>query len=383
MHWLFKILAGTCAFATTFQSINACTAFQLKSQDGASVYCRSMEFGVDLKSKILIAPKGSEYKGTAPDNQTGLQWKSKYGFVGINQWISPKFVSDGMNEKGLVVGVLYLPGFAEYEKPDAKQTDKTLGAWELASYLLGTCASLEDVKTSLQNILVAQQPLPGINFSLPFHFYIGDSQGNVLIVEYVKGKRFEHDNPIGVLTNSPPLDWHLNNLSNFVNLSPLNVPELDLKSEKIKLIGEGSGLLGIPGDYTPPSRFVRAALYSQWASSPKNASETARLGFHILNTFDIFDGIVREKVGGKIPSISSELLSHINIQNHEVKEYTQWTVVHDRTNLKTYFRTYGSLQVQMVDLKKLNFSEPGFKQIEMQDNFIVDDVTSNGKPMKS
>ncbi len=380
MHWILKILAVITLLPFT-QSLEACTAFQLQSQDGAFVYCRSMEFGVDLKSNLLIVPRGSEYKGTAP-NQTGLQWKTTYGFLGLNQWLSPTFVSDGMNEKGLVVGVLYLPGFTEYEKPDPARTDKTLGGWELSAYLLGTCANLDDVKSALANVLVAQQPIPGINFMLPVHFYIGDNQGNVLIVEYIRGKRIIYENPIGILTNAPPFDWQLNNLANFVNLSPLNVPKLNIKDDTINAIGQGSGLLGIPGDYTPPSRFVRATLFSQWATPVKNSEETARLGFHILNTFDIFLGVVREKVSEKNSSLSAELQKHINAPGNVMSDYTQWTVVHDRTNLKTYVRSYDSLQIQRVDLKKIDFAQPGFKIIKMQQNFIVDDVTAKLEPLK-
>ena len=234
---------------------------------------------------------------------------------------------------------------------------------------------------------MAQQNVPSINFSLPLHFYIADSKGKALVVEYVKGKRYEYDNTIGALTNAPPFDWHLNNLSNYVNLSPLNVPKfLDREDDRIQSIGQGSGLLGIPGDYTPPSRFVRAALFSQWATSPKTAEETARLGFHILNTFDIFFGIIREKTDESGHRMLSQLRSLLTRDHkNEVKdsEYTQWTVVHDRKNLKTYFRSYDSLHIQMVDMKKIDLSEPGFKEIKMQDRFVVDDVTAKVQPLKS
>lgn len=378
MKGILKLLICFCAVYFT-QSLDACTAFQLTSQDGAHVYCRSMEFGVDFKSNLLVVPREFDYKGTAPENKTGLQWKTKYGFVGMNQWISPTLVTDGMNEKGLVIGVLYLPGFTEYEKPDNARTNQTLGAWELASYLLGTCANLDDVKGALEKVLVAQQNVPEVNFSFPLHYYIADNQGKVIVVEYVKGKRVVYDNPVGVLTNSPSFDWHLINLSNFVNLSPINVAQLQSSDDKVKPIGQGSGLLGIPGDYTPPSRFIRAALFSQWATSPPTGEETARLGFHILNTFDIFFGIIREKATETHPTVSSELQGHIAkgpAKESKDSEYTQWVVVHDRNNLKTYFRTYNSLQIQMVDLKKIDFTQKTTREIKAQQNFVVQDVTN-------
>ncbi len=351
-------------------SVHACTAFQLKSQDGASIYCRSLEFGFPMNSNLLIVPRESSYAGTTPAGKPGLKWRVKYGHVGMNQSIAPTFLSDGMNEKGVVVGCLYLPGYAKYEDPDPKQTDKTLGAWELTSYLLGTCSSLDDVKGALKNILVAQENTPGIgDFVIPLHFYVSDATGAVLIVEYVGGKRMEYDDPLGVLTNSPPFDWQQINLSNFINLSPVNVPQLQLSNFDVRSLGQGTGLLGIPGDYTPPSRFVRATLFSQWALPQKTALETVRTGFHILNTFDIFEGIVRD-VGPKANPLKTSDF-----------EMTEWIIVHDKTNLKTYFRSYKSLQIQMADLKNIDFAKPGFRTISLKKNFEIIDETTNALPL--
>lgn len=343
----------------------ACTAFQLKSLDGAFIYCRSLEFGFPLNSNLLITPRNTDFTGTAPDGKAGFTWRTKYGYIGMNQSFAKNLVNDGMNEKGLVIGILYFPGYAKYETPDPKRTNATLGAWELPSYLLGTCATVAEAKAAIPNLLVAQESMPTMgDFILPIHFYITDRTGAVLIVEYVDGKRTMYDNPLGVFTNSPAFDWHLTNLSNFVHLSPFSVPELDLPNQNLQNYGQGSGLLGLPGDYTPPSRFVRAAFFSQWATLQKTALDAVRLGFHILNTFDIFEGIVRATPSGKN---SSPLSSPM--------ERTEWVILHDRVNLRTYFRTYNGLRVQMVDLKKIDFTQSGFRQIPLQADFAIDDVT--------
>jgi len=83
-----------------YASLEACTAFQLKSQDGAVIYCRSLEFGFPLNSDLLIVPRGTTFTGTAPGAQPGLKWSVKYGYIGMNQSLYPTTVSDGMNEKG-------------------------------------------------------------------------------------------------------------------------------------------------------------------------------------------------------------------------------------------------------------------------------------------
>ena len=123
------------------RSLRACTAFQLKAVDGAQVYFRSMEFGFPFNSKILIVPRGTEYTGTAPQGRAGLKWQTKYGVVGLNANVAPSIVADGMNDKGLVVGMLYLPGYARYLAPDEAKTASTIGSWEVA-IALGSSLSL-------------------------------------------------------------------------------------------------------------------------------------------------------------------------------------------------------------------------------------------------
>ncbi|HSW87376.1 MAG TPA: choloylglycine hydrolase family protein [Rhabdochlamydiaceae bacterium] len=380
----YLLISFMIVFCLISGSAKACTAFQLKSQEGASIYCRSMEFEFALHSELLIVPRSTEFVGTAPQKAIGMQWKCKYGYVGMNLAFAPTCITDGMNEKGLVVGSLYLPGLAKYERPDPMRSEETLGPWELPNFLLGMCASIEDVKNALQDILVAQEPPPGMGeFILPLHFYISDRSGKAIVVEYIKGEKQVHDNPIGVLTNSPSFDWHLINLRNYLNLSPVDIDQLDLRNLSLHKFGTGSGLLRIPGDYTPPSRFLRASFFSQWAAPQKTAEETVKMGFHILNTFDIFEGIVRlKRAYGKqknpIPT-GKTLVASGEIYDEEI---TEWIVVHDQTNLKTYFRNYDSLRIQMADLKKIDFSQPGFRKIPMLSEFSVDDVTNNILPLK-
>lgn len=351
----------------------ACTAFQLKSQDGTFVYGRSMEFGILLDSQLLIVPRQMAYKGTAPGGE-GMHWETKYGYVGMNQSLAKDIVSDGMNEKGLVASILYLPGYAEYEAAESAKTNRTLGAWELATFLLGTCATVEEVKTILPTILVAQQPIPKMgDKTLPLHFYVSDPTGAVLVIEYVGGKRHIYDNPLGALTNSPPFPCQANNLTSYINLSPTNVTQLDLPNGTVKNLGQGSGLLGLPGDYTAPSRFVKATLFSQWAQSTKNASEAVNMAFHILNTFDIFAGIIRPAPSERENPLATNKAIGLDI--------TDWVIVHDRTNLKTYFRTYESLAIEMVDLQKIDFTGQDFRVIPLTRNFGIQEVTAKSLPL--
>ena len=341
-----------------------------------------MEFGFPFNSKILIVPRGTEYTGTAPQGRAGLKWQTKYGVVGLNANVAPSIVADGMNEKGLVVGMLYLPGYARYLAPDEAQTASTIGSWEAAIYLLSTCADVnESVAALTEKVHVAQQEFPPFKQVLPVHYWIGDATGKVVIAEYVGGKLNIHQNPVGALTNSPPYDWQQINLSNYVNLSPVNVPAKKLGGLEVVNFGQGSGFIGLPGDLTPPSRFVRAALFSQWASPAKTAPETVNLGFHVLNTFDIFDGAIKSNTANQTENTKGFLKS--DGEGRLVStDTTEWIVGHDRMNLKTYVRTYGGLKIQVVDLGRVGFDKPGLRTIELQTSFQPEDVTDTAQPLK-
>ena len=95
------------------QAADACTSIRIKTEDGLVFYARTMEGAIDYQSQVTVVPKGTIYHGTLPDNSPkGLTWTVKYGLVGMNAWGSP-LMTDGMNEKGLAVGNLFFPDYAE------------------------------------------------------------------------------------------------------------------------------------------------------------------------------------------------------------------------------------------------------------------------------
>lgn len=379
-HRFTQLLAALCVSSLPFSPALACTAFQLKSTSGAQIYFRSMEFGLALNSKALIVPRGTKFTGTAPGGQPGKTWTVQHGYVGLNIAQDPSTVADGMNEKGLVVGVLYLPGFAEYLPADSAPKEKSVGSWEVANYLLANCSSVEEAAAALENeISVIEEDFPPFKMLMAFHWYIGDATGKVVIAEYVGGKLSIHDAPLGVLTNSPPYKWHEINLSNYVDLSPVNAPERKLGNFTSINYGQGSGSVGLPGDMTPPSRFVRAALYSHWATPKETPLETVNAGFHILNTFDIFDGAIKSTQADGSPK--TKTLAASGQPKVVDSDVTEWAVAHDRTNLKSYIRTYGGLQIQTLDLKKINFDQSGLRTIDLQNDFEPDDITNDAKPL--
>jgi choloylglycine hydrolase len=211
---------------------------------------------LDLKSNVIIVPRGLDFVGSTPDGKPGLRWKTKYGSVGMNGFGLPIFC-DGLNEKGLHVGVFYFPGYAKYQAATEKDQDHTLAPQELAGLLLGTCANVEEAEGAAKTVRVGEVVFREFGFVPPLHFILNDPSGKSIVLEYVEGELKVHRNPLGVMSNSPTFDWHMTNLSNYVNLTVSNVPKLDVAGTELRGFGQGSGMLGVPGDFTPPSRFVR------------------------------------------------------------------------------------------------------------------------------
>ena len=361
---LRKNTTGLIAVAITalgFTSASACTALHIEAKDGGVVVGRTMEFGLDVKSDAVIVPAGTELTSSLPEKSNGIKYTTKYGIVGLN-FMGKHMVVDGMNEKGMYVGALYLPGYASYPEVKAETSDKSMAPEDYVAWLLGSFSSVEEVKKNYNHVILVQNPQKEIGGeSFPGHFLITDKSGASIVIEPLNNALKIYDNPLGVLTNSPTFDWHIINLSNYVNLSAINVPKIDLNSKTIKSFGQGSGLVGLPGDYTPPSRFVRAVAFAESAIELPTAKETVPQVFHIMNAFDIPLGSIQEKVGDTV---------HY--------DYTQWTSVADLNNLTYAVKTYQDQSIRSVDVKKaLDAAKGEIKVIKLHSEQEIKDISTD------
>lgn len=343
-----------------FPSAQACTGIRLIAADGTVVHARTLEFAVEMHSDVIMVPRGYARLGSTPDGQKGLKWKVKYANLGANGLGEP-FLIDGLNEKGLAIGSFYFPATAGYMPYRAKDAGKTIAPWEMGSWILDNFATVQEVKANIGKIVVAEVVFKDWGFSPPLHLVVHDASGKSIVIEYVGGKLNVHDNPLGVITNSPTFDWHMTNLRNYVNLSSSNAPPRQLGPVKLAPFGQGSGMLGLPGDFTPPSRFVRAAFFSQWALPSKTGKEAVLQAFHLLNNFDIPKGVAREPKKDE----------HGNI----LADYTIWTSANDLKAKRFYFRTCQNSQIRMLDLTKMNLNAKDIKKISMQGDEVIKSLT--------
>lgn len=334
-----------------------CTCLRVKAKDGSVVIGRTMEFGLDPGSSIAVFPRNYAFQALAPNDKPGLSWKGSYGFVGMSL-LDRAMTADGINEKGLYVGLLYLPGFAKYQDIPPGEEAKSISQLDVPAYILSLCSSVEEVKNKLSNVLVSGIYVDKVKSVPGVHYAVHDSTGKSIVVEYVNGNLQVNDNPIGVMTNSPTFDWHLLNLRNYVNLSATSVPELKLEDGSLRQLGQGSGMLGLPGDSTPPSRFVRATALTQSLIQPENAEKAVNAAYHIINNFDIPVGFSRAKENGQ-----------------EYYDFTFWTTISDLENKAYYYRGYDNLKVYRVDLGKIDFEGAEIKKLDTSNSTWFQEIS--------
>jgi choloylglycine hydrolase len=331
-------VATLCAGLMAATPVLACTDVRLIAGDGTPMTVRTMEFAADLNSELQVLPRGMQFVSPGP-NGDGLKWTSKYGYVSMNAWNQP-VATDGLNEAGLGFGALYLPGETEYQSVAANEGAKALSNIRFGNWVLSNFATVEEVKAALPNVVVWGEMVPQLGSFSPLHYVIHDKSGKSIVIEYVGGKVQVYDNTVGVLTNSPTYDWHLQNLRNFVNLTPVNAAPIKMGNVTYAGTGQGSGLHGLPGDPTPPSRFVMAAATAFLADKPKDATEALIVAEHLIDRVDIPKGLVRDYSEGGKPT----------------GDYTQWTTFRDHANKVYYWKTYNDPALRAVDLSALDFS---------------------------
>lgn len=318
---------------------NACTDFRLTAKDGTVLVTRSMEFGENVQSSLNTSVRGRVFSSTTPNNKPGLHWNAKYGYVYFNGF-GMDVALDGMNEQGLTFEFLYLPGETQYQDLVAGQEGQTVPYVLFGDWVLSNFKTIDEVKEGLKQIVVVNQKIPQLgNATLPGHASIYDASGKGIVVEFYNNKINVFDS-MGVMTNSPKYDWQVTNLRNYINLTAENPKPIREGSLEFNVTGQGSGAIGLPGDASPPSRFVKTSFLLKNVFPVNNAPDLLNLAEHIINNVDLPAGFVRAMENGTMTT-----------------DTTQWVVFKDVTHKKLYYRTYNDMTLRGISFDRLDFSE--------------------------
>lgn len=359
MKIMKKLFVIACLFFAFYFKADACTGISMFSANGSYFQARTIEWaGSNLNSVYVVVPRDFSQTSYTPKGKNGMTFKSRFGYVGLSVQ-EKEFVAEGLNEAGLSAGLFYYPNYGSYLLYDEKYNSTTISDLQFVSWLLSQFASVEEVKANINKVRVVSL-MGGDGKEAAIHWRVGDSSGKQIVIEIEEGVPHIYDNTVGVITNAPGFQWHLTNLSNYVNLTAVNPKAHDMYEQRVAPIGHGGGFLGLPGDFTPPSRFVRAAFFKATAPTLATPKETMLQCFHILNNFDVPIGMNFPK--NEIPDLPSA---------------TQWTSVIDLTNKEVYYKTFYNNAIRKIDLKEIDFAtvEYQYHALDEKDSQEIESLT--------
>lgn len=335
---------------------------------GNHIFARTMEFTEKMDSQLYVVPKHNQMEAvyTPPPARSGDQpgadirckkWTVDYAFIGPN-YLETDQVIEGFNEKGLHVAGFYFPGYENDYQPfqadgDTTECGNTVTQLSFASWVLSQCHSVANVIEKVKDVRVCGSFFNKLGKVPGIHWIVQDNSGECMVFEFLNQKLNILDNPYGVITNAPEFNWHKTNLSNYINLSAKNSePYIPRKPNgeraeagfTVAGLGQGSGMLGIPGDFTSPSRFIRAVLLSQTADIVATNSEGVTLAWNMVNNVDIAFGTIQ------FSDAEKAVLSESQVEDID---YTQWVSVSDLGSQDYYYRTYDNQNIRVVSLPQV------------------------------
>lgn len=336
------LLLGLATVCTAAVPAGACTGIALTAKDGSYIQARTIEWAKGyLESGYAIIPRGEKLFSYTPDGGQGMHFTAKYGVVGLTV-ADKNFIAEGINEAGLSCGLFFFPEYGSYKAFDPARRDISVADMQFNQFVLTQYSTIDEVKDAL---LGGKVDVVGLVGNAVVHWRIGEPQGREVVLEIVDGVPHFYENPVGVITNAPGFEWHLTNLSNYVNLYGGTAVPQKMGDFTVNPIGSGSGLRGVPGDATPPSRFIRAAFIRNTAPQLADAFATVTQTFHLLNFFDVPLGF-ETNVGAEFPDIPSA---------------TQWTSSIDLTHRKVYYHTAYNVNIRCIDLAEIDFGKVAYQ----------------------
>lgn len=265
-----------------------CTAIGLKTSNNY-FFGRTLDVCSDNGEETVISPRSYPLQFRAAE--TLFCHRTIIGTAQVVGGVPLYY--DAMNEDGLCMAGLNFPQNAVYH-PVAKNKIN-LAPFEIILYILGKCKTLDEARAELKNINIAD-----ISFSeglphTPLHWLIGDGTGEIAVESVGEGLKV-YDDPAGVLTNNPTFEKQLFNLKNYAHLSPYNPRSAFTDKLDLAPYSRGMGALGLPGDWSSPSRFVRAA-FVKFNLVPENGDFGTGDFFNLLGSVQVPNGCVEGATG--------------------------------------------------------------------------------------
>ena len=254
-----------------------CTAATYKTKD--FYFGRTLDYEFSYGDEITITPRNYEFKFKETE-----QIKNHYAIIGM-AYVAENYplYYDAINEKGLgIAGLNFVGNTHDSSKEEGKDN---ITQYEFIPWILSQCTTVKEARQLIEKMNFLNEPF---NEQLPLaqlHWIIADKE-EAITVEAMKDGIKIYENPVGILTNNPPFDKQMFALNNYMNLSPKSPENKFAKNINLDRYSRGMGAIGLPGDLSSQSRFIRASFVKMNSVSKDTENESVSQFFHILNSVD-------------------------------------------------------------------------------------------------
>jgi len=301
-----------------------CTAISMKGKN--HYFGRNLDLTHHYAESVTIMPRKYCLKF-----RNGQMIDSHYGMIGVATIVDKyPLYYDAVNEWGLSACALNFPGNAAYFEPSSNRIN--ISSFELIPWILSQHRSLASITDALQSLNITNLTFSPEYPATPLHWLIADSE-NTIVIEQTETLRYSYETPVHVLTNNPPLLYHLQNLSNYINVTAHEAVNRFAESVNLQQYSIGMGGIGLPGDLSSASRFVRAAFQLHNSVCAEHPDSQINQFFHILKSVEQTEGCA--EVNGEW-------------------EKTIYSSCCDTNNGIYYYTTYQNSRITCVNMHKEN-----------------------------
>lgn len=265
-----------------------CTAVTYQTKD--FYFGRTLDYDISYSEEVTITPR----KFPLPFRHWGTL-ENHYAIIGMAHVVDDfPLYFDGVNERGLAMAGLNFVGNAVYGKPVEGRDNIT--QFEFVPWILAQCTSVREARKLLKNVNLTDTAFREDLAPAQLHWIIADHDEAITVESVAEGLRV-YDNPVGVLTNNPTFDQQLFRMNDFMHLSPGEPENRFSPRLNLEPYSRGMGALGLPGDLSSQSRFVRAAFVKENSKSGTTENESVSQFFHILGSVEQVQGCCQVEEG--------------------------------------------------------------------------------------
>ena len=304
-----------------------CTSIAMREENNF-FFGRNMDIEYGFGERVIITPRNYPFKfrycGTM---------KKHYAIVGMaSSMDNYPLYAEASNEKGLCIAGLNFPENAFYSE-QIKNNRDNIAVFELIPWILGQCSNVNQARFMLEKINIISEPFRKNVPVATLHWHIADRNSSIVLESTRKGINI-YDNPVDVLTNNPEFDFHMTNLCQYANLTTGFNENCLFKKSGTKPFGKGLGSFGLPGDFSPASRFVKTAYLLADSAPCKNECESVSQFFHILDSVAVVNGSIK--------------------LDKDVPYFTRYSCCINTDKNIYYYKTYFNNQISAVSMNNNN-----------------------------